>query len=143
MIRNFREMDIYLYINEILFKFLGSPGTPSSSPPAPYSSSTQPRNGGSGGGKLPDENSNMAVQVDRHDSISPASMDSSIQEDERAHKSKANQSSNFYFYFRRVKLWLASDLISFLHSAYFRILYYMAMSLDVYILHEIQDYYLS
>ena len=94
-IRNFREMDIYLYINEILFKFLGSPGTPSSSPPAPYSSSTQPRNGGSGGGKLPDENSNMAVQVDRHDSISPASMDSSIQEDERANKSKANQSSNF------------------------------------------------
>lgn len=60
----------------------GSPGTPSSSPPAPYSSSTQPRNGGGGGGKLPDENSNMAVQVDRHDSISPASMDSSIQEDE-------------------------------------------------------------
>ena len=72
---------------------------------------------------MPDENSNMAVQVDRHDSISPASMDSSIQEDERANKSKANQSSNFYF--GRVKLWLASDPISFLHSTYFRILYYM------------------
>ena len=102
---------IYIYINEISFKFLGSPGTPSSSPPAPYSSSTQPRNGGSGGGKLPDENSNMAVQVDRHDSISPASMDSSIQEDERANKSKANQSSNFYF--GRVKLWLMSDQFFF------------------------------
>ena len=64
---------------------------------------------------MPDENSNMAVQVDRHDSISPASMDSSIQEDERANKSKANQSSNFVLLLvGGVKLlWQASDQIFF------------------------------
>lgn len=94
----------------------GSPGTPSSSPP---SSSVAPpslhsRNassqsgcgggGGNGGGgnnpstggqnhsgiKLPDENSNMAALVDRHESLSPASMDGSIYEsghmDERSAK---------------------------------------------------------
>ena len=73
---------------------------------------------------MPDENSNMAVQVDRHDSISPASMDSSIQEDERANKSKANQSSNLILLLvGGVKLlWQASDQI-FLDRAYFRILY--------------------
>ena len=97
--------------------FSGSPGTPSSSPP---SSSVAPpslhsRNassqsgcgggGGNGGGgnnstggqnhsgiKLPDENSNMAALVDRHESLSPASMDGSIYEsghmDERSAKSK-------------------------------------------------------
>ena len=90
--------DPYFLIDSILFIsknvshsnifFSGSPGTPSSSPPASLSSVAQPRNGGNGG-KLPDENSNMAAQVDRHDSISPASMDSSIQEDERSSKSKA------------------------------------------------------
>ena len=73
--------------------FTGSPGTPSSSPPATTASSVaHPRNnsgnGGHPGGKLPDENSNIQPQVDRHDSISPASMDSSIQDDERVAKSK-------------------------------------------------------
>ena len=73
---------------------------------------------------MPDENSNMAVQVDRHDSISPASMDSSIQEDERANKSKANQSSNFILLLVGGKVIMAgvrSDF--FLDCAYFRILY--------------------
>ena len=81
--------------------FPGSPGTPSSSPPlaggalqSPASSVAHPHhrnnsgNGGHPGGKLPDENSNIQPQVDRHDSISPASMDSSIQDEERVAKSK-------------------------------------------------------
>ena len=96
--------------------FSGSPGTPSSSPPsssvAPPSlhsrnASSQSGGGGNGGGgnnhsstggqnhsgiKLPDENSNMAPLVDRHESLSPASMDGSIYEsghmDERSAKSK-------------------------------------------------------
>ena len=73
----------------------GSPGTPSSSPPA-SASTVMPTlslsRHGTSFGKLPDENSNMAVSVDRHaDSLSPASMDSSIHQDsadERAAKSK-------------------------------------------------------
>ena len=81
--------------------FTGSPGTPSSSPPLAGGALQSPAssvaalhhhhrnnsgNGGHPGGKLPDENSN--IQPPRHDSISPASMDSSIQDDERVAKSK-------------------------------------------------------
>ena len=80
--------------------FTGSPGTPSSSPPLAGGALQSPAssvaalhhhhrnnsgNGGHPGGK--DENSN--IQPPRHDSISPASMDSSIQDDEnRVAKSK-------------------------------------------------------
>ena len=92
--------------------FTGSPGTPSSSPPLAGGALQSPAssvaalhhhhrnnsgNGGHPGGKLPDENSN--IQPPRHDSISPASMDSSIQDDERVAKSKF-----FSYEFLRIRL---------------------------------------
>lgn len=105
--RDFRSLN---YIKIIIFT--GSPGTPSSSPPSsvagapPHLHHRSNNCGGNGGGlhpgvKLPDENSNMATTalpansalVDRHESISPASMDSSIHDsaDERGAKSKTKK----------------------------------------------------